>query len=662
MVVLLRLCLVLLWVQSCSWAVDFIKSQDQTRCKVYADTRDESRAKPFTDKINGVLTHHQKIQYDRQATEKERETIYKAMFGSVIVHKNHQYLFPVIINDPRYQSHINALKMVDELAHVLWNGVLDGDYIHSFDQIKTKLRLAKASYRIMDHEKLLTKNFIRWFYEALESYRHELNFFAGTATLEWFEKISTEFSKGADFEESNLKVIFDSTGSQFGIFKALNNPSTKDEARNRQVKAEYMSWLLAKAAGLQNVVNPVIPVRSNGYKGLVIDPYQYEGTLEPFVGTVVDQPAFGVTKTVETYNPDMSSFLSRTLVYSRYLSMVLKETFINSLPFRSFPFDFPDLSKAFRDLSRNDKPSQKIKDFFLWTPSIDSLNAYFKDRSRTACSIPCNFLQKTPADINQKFKDLQLFNQKISVADLVDLIVFWHLTLQYDMNPTNIIYNPTKDGRIVPTVIDYDVSLGCHQGIVGRVPSVHMLKQAKQGIPLLVKQKIQQVSENKLTQVMDTYQNSRKGWCDQTKNFDNSDKKALITRLKSIKTVIAKTNTSVRQIIHDLLPDHMGLNATSIYDWQELLQGHYQECEQLGCSAVTPILQTLADLGPSSFLGTREVKIEYGETIRFCIDGNIHYYSSLDYVFAADWKVFQEGENDGTNLKGYRGEPYKVVY
>ena len=631
--------------QSGLWAVEYINSQDQMRCKVYADTRQENKAQPYTNAISNVLTNHHKIDYNRQATDQDREIIYKAMFGTVIVHQKHSYNF-AYLNDSRYQRHTNVLKLVDELARTLWQGVLRGEYIHSLDQIDSDLIRARFIYNIQDPKKLLTENFVKWFYESLESYRHELNFLAGAATLEWFEKVSKQYSNGVDIEDSNLKIIFDEKGAKYGIYKALVNP--KDNARNRQIKAEYMSWLLAKAAGLHTVVNPVIPVRFIG-GDLVISPYHYEGTIEPFVGVVVNQPVFGLTKTVENYGSDMESFLTRSLSYCGYLSVSFSKTF--TLPKNHYALQF--FGKT---------TQQKVQDTFFFMPMISSLNSYFKEGSSSSFSLKCQFFQTRAVDTKQKFKDLQFFNQKISVNDLVDLIVFWHLTLQYDMNPSNIIYKPTSDGRIVPTVIDYDVSLGCHNGIIGRVPSVHMLKQAKESIPFAAKQKIQQISEAKLKQVMHTYQQTTKQWDDQTKNFDSLDTNQLAQRLKNIKAAVSKTTTTVRQVIHDLLPDHMSFNNpvplmnyedALQFAWKEMLHGHYKICQELKCSAVTPILQSFFKYNSSSLLGKKNDEVYTSDVL---------YFYALDYVFAADWQTFQEGENNKINLKGYLAEPFRVVY
>lgn len=67
-------------------ADNYIREQDQARCLSYARDREESGAQPFTHNITRKLTDSSQIDYNRTATDGEREIIYKAMIGGVIVH------------------------------------------------------------------------------------------------------------------------------------------------------------------------------------------------------------------------------------------------------------------------------------------------------------------------------------------------------------------------------------------------------------------------------------------------------------------------------------------------------------------------------------------------------------------------------------------------
>ncbi len=606
MVFLLRLCLVLIWVHPGSWAVDFIKSQDHLRCQVYADARDEKQAQLYTNKINNVLTDPQKIDHNRSATEEQREIIYKALFGSIMVHNtNPQYSFPLTKNDPRYQSHINALNIVNKVAYGLWLRVLAGDYVYTFDHMDSHSWRQQFSYEKSDCDKLLTKNFIRWFYEALESYRHELNFFAGMVTPEWFANVSKEFSKGRDAKEQSFKITVPPHCSYAAVFKPAHSPTHNPASRERQVQVEVVCWLLAKAAGLSHVVNPVIPVSFNKDKDcLVIDPYTPQGTLEPFVGVMVERSSFGVPNTVGRYSQDMVSFLKRSLVYS--------EVFKDSSPKNTF-----------------------------FAPTVGSFNDYFTSGSPRHPVSSCNFLQKIATSTDQKFKDLQFFNQKISVDDLASLMAFWHLTLQEDPNPSNILYRFAED-RIVPTVMDYGVALGRHQNIGLRIPSIHMLKQAKDPIPDVTKEKIQQISEKRLNQVMRGYK------------FEAAQK-GLIQRLENIKKEFSKPHVTIRQMIHRLLPLHMTFYKNTgdqnylLHFKKEQFLAHHSLCESKNLSLVDPLFESCNPLGSLT-----PIKSDNGK--------NWYRYPFLDYVFSADQKTFQEGENEGKNLKGYLQGPLSLVY
>ena len=89
------------------------------------------------------------------------------------------------------------------------------------------------------------------------------------------------------------------------------------------------------------------------------------------------------------------------------------------------------------------------------------------------------------------------------------------------------------------------------------------------------------------------------------------------------------------------------------FAWKEMLHGHYKICQELKCSAVTPILQSFFKYNSSSLLGKKNDEVYTSDVL---------YFYALDYVFAADWQTFQEGENNKINLKGYLAEPFRVVY
>jgi hypothetical protein len=337
---------------------------------------------------------------------------------------------------------------------VLWQGVRASRYVDSLDQITTDLA----------RQTLLTTHFVKWFYEALESYKHELNFFGGTATLEWFQQVSPKYAGSVDWDGQNIKVLCTDSGDQIGIFKALNNTSAKATARNRQVKAEYMSWLLAKAAGLTRVVNPVIPVRIQGGK-LIIDPENYNGTLEPFVGTpILDYPS-GYPEAMDGYPTSLRQLYSRVLNYGSMFSLSIT----NSSEFSFLGFSRSKFQKK-----------EKVVDIYLPRLNVVNVASYFSERGESSSDLSkFGFIKdlKTVTRASQ-YQDLEAFNRSIDVEDLLSLVAFWHLTLQDDMNASNIIFRPTADGKIVPTVIDYDVSMGCTGGILKRVPIVYPLKQS----------------------------------------------------------------------------------------------------------------------------------------------------------------------------------------
>ena len=75
------------WLCSSVHAVQHIKQQDSLRCNDFEKWRDEKRVIPHTNSINERLIDPSRINYNRKpATLDEREIIYKAIMGSVIVH------------------------------------------------------------------------------------------------------------------------------------------------------------------------------------------------------------------------------------------------------------------------------------------------------------------------------------------------------------------------------------------------------------------------------------------------------------------------------------------------------------------------------------------------------------------------------------------------
>lgn len=151
------------------------------------------------------------------------------------------------------------------------------------------------------------------------------------------------------------------TGDQIGIFKALRNTSTKENPRDRQVKAEYMSWLLAKAAGLTRVVNPVIPVRIQG-NSLVIDPENYDGTLEPFVGLPIREYPKGNPRAMDNYSKALRQLYSRALNYGSIFSVSLTNILEKQQEFNDFLFykhhnQIDGLSSLFK---RREKSSRSL--------------------------------------------------------------------------------------------------------------------------------------------------------------------------------------------------------------------------------------------------------------------------------------------------------------
>ncbi|RZI46390.1 hypothetical protein [Candidatus Finniella inopinata] len=266
---------VLIYLSSNLYAVEYIERQDKSRISAYAQDRDPAQAELFTANISSQLTDHTQIDYSRAATDAEREVIYKAMMGSVIVHGLYSYN-KTTTGHIGYDSHFDALQVVDESIRALWTNVSKGTYIDGLSQITNDLT----------RQALLTPCFVRWFYEALESYKNQLNFFGGTASFDWFKGADLNYRAARKFDKRDHGGGSCATHTYIqneqGHLIAILKPKKPTE------KSDWLVSLSAKATGLIDVINPAIPVHIKG-GWLTIDTKDFTHIIEPFVGFSNDQ-------------------------------------------------------------------------------------------------------------------------------------------------------------------------------------------------------------------------------------------------------------------------------------------------------------------------------------------------------------------------------------
>lgn len=266
------------------------------RCEKFDINRKDTTLSAHTNRIAGVLVDPNRINYKRLATELEKKRAFKAMMGSVVVHDAALgSLYPIkpfksAAYEKKYQRHCDAVNQVDAAIRILW-GKFNRRESHTFQDILSAMT-SKPNLQKFNYEKLLTRNFVDWFYETLEEHLSEQNFFSGRATREWFDNASQLYANNAttksvfEYTKNKFEIIINSDLKPVAIYKQLRNQSGEAGARNRQIKVEYVSWLIAKTAGLTDVVNPVIPVRKTR-AGFVVDPFNYDGSLEPVTATVL---------------------------------------------------------------------------------------------------------------------------------------------------------------------------------------------------------------------------------------------------------------------------------------------------------------------------------------------------------------------------------------
>lgn len=463
-----------------SHSLDLIDREHKMRCEKFDINRKDTTLSAHTNRIAGVLVDPNRINYKRLATELEKKRAFKAMMGSVVVHDAALgSLYPIkpfksAAYEKKYQRHCDAVNQVDAAIRILW-GKFNRRESHTFQDILSAMT-SKPNLQKFNYEKLLTRNFVDWFYETLEEHLSEQNFFAGRATREWFDNASQLYANNAttksvfEYTKNKFEIIINSDLKPVAIYKQLRNQSGEAGARNRQIKVEYVSWLIAKTAGLTDVVNPVIPVRKTR-AGFVVDPFNYDGSLEPVTATVLKDERGALD------------------VYGR-----LKDLLSGALNYVGCYSTFT------RSYGHFDKETTVVL-----APNLSTYSTYFTS-SYPSGAHRFSFLDYfRGVEDKKKIADLRSFRDAVSLKHLWDVVVFWYLTLQEDMNPSNILYIPNQSGGIVPQVIDYDIALGKDAGIGKRIPLVYAFPQANQPLQTGFFNTLVRLSDRKLTRIIETY-------------------------------------------------------------------------------------------------------------------------------------------------------------
>ncbi len=199
-------------------------------------------------------------------------------------------------------------------------------------------------------------------------------------------------------------------------------------------------WFVARAAGLQGVVNPVIPVRVDGFD-MVID---YSGgfthCVEPSVGFV------GRRDGTEFQPPSLHRLLSHVLTAG-------------------------PMEHQIREGHRTDDS----RDLASFTAHTGRFMSYFENDAVPAA---------------QRFKDLVAFNAAISSGNLLDISVWWQLLAITDMHDSNLMWTTTAAGELRIVSIDY----GMWGRRIADHPPIHTLLQSTQPLSATSKASVEAIT------------------------------------------------------------------------------------------------------------------------------------------------------------------------
>lgn len=536
--------------------LDEIDKEYIARYQKFDIDRDDGSLVVHTTKIADIFSDPNKINYKKQATDADKKRAFKAMMGNIMVHNgtvNSLYKvkpFKDHLYENLYQRQLEALNTIDTAIRILWDK-FNKHESHRLQDIFDALS-SKPNARKFDCKKLLTNHFVDWFYETLEQHLPEQNFFVGTATREWFDKASNLYAKKkvTDFTQHKFEIILENDSEPIALYKSLIPKIIDEEVdKKRQIKVEFISWLIAKEIGITEVVNPVLPVRKTA-KGFVIDPVNYDGCLSPIAGLILKNDKNALDK------------------YGN-----LKELLSGMLGVCETTEETEGMGYNYNCFGKNKTT--------LYAPWLRDYGYYFSiiDDLVTGYKTPfIDYYRGT--NIDNKMKDLTVFQNSISAKHLLDVIVFWYLTLQGDLNYSNIVYVPNQKEQIIPTIIDYDLAFRkTKRVIVERIPTVYMLPQAKQILPTELLDKLLTLSERRLTRIIENHKKASPH--DLTSEFTSDDSLALAQRVTVLKELARQRPAST---LKEMMINLYKINGCSLNNW--LLM---QACHSVGVTILDPI-------------------------------------------------------------------------
>jgi hypothetical protein len=327
------------------YSMENLASDYEQSSRTFQSTRQGSSVEKHFKKMADGLTDIGSV-VDRLATDDERRIIYKSFFGSAIAFgfgvETPQQIFDgcyeskrATLESSKYAANFKFLKAVNTLSHGLVKQFKEG----GFSNLSWRSQINEQAHDA--YETILTSNFISWFCESLAEYYTEFSF-VPDSDREWFAEVQKQIQKGnyveramttagnmrhywirneekkriiAIYKEASMetesyqveaeakpiphrvighngvvtsetykypdKCITRADGSKYIL--TTNTRDVRKDLSNR-----FLTNLVTGEVGFSDVVSREIPVHVTAllgrHKDVRIDPINYTGTLEPFLG------------------------------------------------------------------------------------------------------------------------------------------------------------------------------------------------------------------------------------------------------------------------------------------------------------------------------------------------------------------------------------------
>ncbi|RZI46551.1 hypothetical protein [Candidatus Finniella inopinata] len=154
-------------------AVEYIFEKDQRRILAFGSSGQKVTPviEGLTKDISDKLADPEAIDYSRAANTKEKEIIFKAIIGSVVIDdpRDLPKLSTIDHSNKHFLAHYRALKAVESIAWALWYRA-SWKYDSDCQLLETTLKKINDQEGI-NYNFLLTPHFMGWFYETVSSYR-----------------------------------------------------------------------------------------------------------------------------------------------------------------------------------------------------------------------------------------------------------------------------------------------------------------------------------------------------------------------------------------------------------------------------------------------------------------------------------------------------------